>query len=127
MPVSDGPAPDGPRHADVPVDTSFTRIYQFLRVLVRGINWLLFRTSVDGADQVPDSGPVIIAPVSRRSSPRRAARALETVDFPDPAGPSMAMTGRDRTVVRVTTRPGRSAGPGSGRSPGSWWPRCPNR
>ena len=47
------------------VDTSFTRIYRFLRVLVRGLNRILFRTSVDGADQVPTSGPVIIAPVHR--------------------------------------------------------------
>ncbi len=47
------------------VDTSFTRIYQFLRVLVRGLNRLLFRTTVDGADLVPDPGPVIIAPVHR--------------------------------------------------------------
>ncbi len=39
---------------EVRVDTSFTRIYRFLRVLVRGLNRILFRTTVDGADQVPD-------------------------------------------------------------------------
>jgi 1-acyl-sn-glycerol-3-phosphate acyltransferase len=49
----------------VRVDTSFTRIYRFLRVLVRALNRILFRTTVDGADQVPDEGPVIIAPVHR--------------------------------------------------------------
>ena len=32
---------------------------------MRLVNRLLFRTSVDGADQVPTSGPVIIAPVHR--------------------------------------------------------------
>ena len=47
------------------VDTSFTRIYRFLRVLVHGLNRLLFRTTIDGADQVPSTGPVIIAPVHR--------------------------------------------------------------
>jgi 1-acyl-sn-glycerol-3-phosphate acyltransferase len=46
-------------------DTSFTSIYQFLRVLVHGLNRILFRTSVEGADLVPSSGPVIIAPVHR--------------------------------------------------------------
>lgn len=57
--------PEGPLDLEVRVDTSFTRIYRFLRVMVRGLNGLLFRTSVDGADQVPASGPVIIAPVHR--------------------------------------------------------------
>jgi 1-acyl-sn-glycerol-3-phosphate acyltransferase len=59
-----GPDP-GPLELEVRVDTSFTRVYQFLRVLVRGLNRLLFRTTVVGADQVPASGPVIIAPVHR--------------------------------------------------------------
>ncbi len=59
-----GPA-EGPLDLEVRVDTSFTRIYRFLRVLVHGLNRLLFRTTVDGADQVPATGPVIIAPVHR--------------------------------------------------------------
>ncbi len=63
---SGGPGPAGrPLDLEVPVDTSFTRIYRFLRVLVRVLNRILFRTTVDGADQVPDVGPVIIAPVHR--------------------------------------------------------------
>ena len=33
-----------------------------------------------------------IAPVSRYSRPSRAARARATVDLPEPAGPSMAIT-----------------------------------
>jgi len=60
-----GPAAEGPLDIEVRVDTSFTRIYRFLRVLVRGLNRILFRTTVDGADQVPTTGPVIIAPVHR--------------------------------------------------------------
>jgi 1-acyl-sn-glycerol-3-phosphate acyltransferase len=66
-----GSGDTGPRRAgrpldlEVRVDTSFTRIYRFLRVLVRALNRILFRTTVDGADQVPDRGPVIIAPVHR--------------------------------------------------------------
>jgi 1-acyl-sn-glycerol-3-phosphate acyltransferase len=66
-----GSGDTGPRRAGRPldlemrVDTSFTRIYRFLRVLVRALNRILFRTTVDGADQVPDRGPVIIAPVHR--------------------------------------------------------------
>src|SRR3546814_6254147 len=36
--------------------------------------------------------PRYMAPVSRYSRPRRAASARATVDLPDPAGPSMAMT-----------------------------------
>jgi 1-acyl-sn-glycerol-3-phosphate acyltransferase len=55
----------GPVDVPMRVDTSFTRIYRFLRVLVRGLNRLLFRTTVEGADQVPTTGPVIIAPVHR--------------------------------------------------------------
>ncbi len=51
--------------AEFDVDTSFTRIYRFLRVLVHWLNRLLFRTTVEGADQVPVTGPVIIAPVHR--------------------------------------------------------------
>ncbi|MGO8872036.1 MAG: lysophospholipid acyltransferase family protein [Acidimicrobiales bacterium] len=50
---------------DVTVDTRFTRLYRFLRVLVHGLNRLLFRTTVDGAGQVPAHGAVIIAPVHR--------------------------------------------------------------
>jgi 1-acyl-sn-glycerol-3-phosphate acyltransferase len=49
----------------VVVDVRFTPIYQFLRLLVRGLNRLLFRTSVEGRDRVPPTGPVIIAPVHR--------------------------------------------------------------
>ena len=47
------------------VDTSFTPIYRFLRVLVHLLNRLCFRTTVEGADRVPATGPVIIAPVHR--------------------------------------------------------------
>jgi len=61
-----GPSRAGPPlDAEVRVDTSFTRIYRFLRVLVHALNRILFRTTVDGADQVPARGPVIIAPVHR--------------------------------------------------------------
>ena len=49
----------------VRVDTGFTPIYRFLRVLVHWLNRLLFRTTVTGADQVPAVGAVIIAPVHR--------------------------------------------------------------
>ena len=47
------------------VDTSFTPIYRFLRVLVRLLNAVLFRTSVAPVGMVPAEGPVIIAPVHR--------------------------------------------------------------
>ena len=66
-----GTGDPGPSHAgrrpdlELQVDTSFTRIYRYLRVLVRALNRILFRTTVDGADQVPGTGPVIIAPVHR--------------------------------------------------------------
>ncbi len=59
------PTGDGPLDIDVAVDARFTPIYRFLRLLVHGINRLLFRTTVEGADQVPAEGPVIIAPVHR--------------------------------------------------------------
>ena len=55
----------GPLELDTRVDTRFTPIYRFLRVLVRLVNRLLFRTSVEGAEQIPLEGPVIIAPVHR--------------------------------------------------------------
>jgi len=61
----DGAGTAGDGLDDVRVDTRFTPIYRFLRVLVHGLNRLLFRTSVVGGDQVPTEGPVIIAPVHR--------------------------------------------------------------
>ncbi len=51
--------------AGLAVDTRITPIYRFLRMLVRGLNRLLFRTTVEGKDLVPTDGPVIIAPVHR--------------------------------------------------------------
>ncbi|HVB92830.1 MAG TPA: lysophospholipid acyltransferase family protein [Acidimicrobiales bacterium] len=50
---------------DTVVDTSFTPIYKFLRILVHGLNRLFFRTTVDGRERVPTEGPLIIAPVHR--------------------------------------------------------------
>jgi 1-acyl-sn-glycerol-3-phosphate acyltransferase len=58
-------AGDGPLELEVRVDTRFTPIYRFLRMLVHGLNRLLFRTTVEGAGNVPAEGPVIIAPVHR--------------------------------------------------------------
>jgi len=49
----------------VRVDTRFTPLYRVLRVGVRLLNALLFRTSVSGKQVVPAEGPVIIAPVHR--------------------------------------------------------------
>jgi 1-acyl-sn-glycerol-3-phosphate acyltransferase len=62
MPVNDT---EGTGSSVVEVDAGFTPIYRFLRTLVRILNRVLFRTSVDGADRVPLTGPVIIAPVHR--------------------------------------------------------------
>jgi 1-acyl-sn-glycerol-3-phosphate acyltransferase len=50
---------------DTGVDTRFTPIYKFLRVLVHGLNRLFFRTTVEGRERVPTDGPMIIAPVHR--------------------------------------------------------------
>ena len=50
---------------DTEVDTGFTPIYKFLRALVRGLNRLFFRTTVEGRERVPTDGPMIIAPVHR--------------------------------------------------------------
>ena len=55
----------GPLDIDVRVDTRFTPIYRFLRVLVHLLNRVLFRTTVNGPGRVPEEGPVIIAPVHR--------------------------------------------------------------
>ncbi len=62
---ADGHDVDPSGDDDPRVDTRFTPIYRFLRVLVHGLNRLLFRTTVVGADRVPTEGPVIIAPVHR--------------------------------------------------------------
>lgn len=59
------PEPAGSVDGIVVVDTRFTRIYRLLRLLVHGLNRLLFRTTVDGRGLVPADGPVIIAPVHR--------------------------------------------------------------
>ncbi len=47
------------------VDTATTPIYRFLRAVAHGLNRLLFRTTVEGREHVPSSGPVIVAPVHR--------------------------------------------------------------
>jgi 1-acyl-sn-glycerol-3-phosphate acyltransferase len=60
-----GGAPETATERQVLVDARFTPIYRFLRLLVHGLNRLLFRTTVDGAERVPASGAVIIAPVHR--------------------------------------------------------------
>jgi 1-acyl-sn-glycerol-3-phosphate acyltransferase len=58
--------PSGPFVEDDPVvDTATNPVYRLLRLLVHGINRLLFRTTVEGRDRVPAEGPVIIAPVHR--------------------------------------------------------------
>jgi len=62
---ADGHDADPSGDHDPRVDTRFTPIYRFLRVLVHGLNRLLFRTTVVGAERVPTEGPVIIAPVHR--------------------------------------------------------------
>ena len=61
----DGDTGDAPQGLEVQVDARFTPIYRFLRLLVHGLNRLLFRTTVDGSGRVPAGGPVIIAPVHR--------------------------------------------------------------
>jgi 1-acyl-sn-glycerol-3-phosphate acyltransferase len=61
----EGGAGGVPVDIELRVDTRFTPIYRFLRLLVHGLNRLLFRTTVEGADRVPAEGPVIIAPVHR--------------------------------------------------------------
>jgi len=61
-----GAAPGAaPLDLEVRVDTGFTPLYRFLRVLVRLLNAVLFRTSVTRLGTVPPEGPVIIAPVHR--------------------------------------------------------------
>jgi 1-acyl-sn-glycerol-3-phosphate acyltransferase len=64
-PVVDQEGGDGPLDIEVRVDTRFTPLYRVLRVGVRLVNAVLFRTSVSHKDRVPADGPVIIAPVHR--------------------------------------------------------------
>jgi 1-acyl-sn-glycerol-3-phosphate acyltransferase len=51
--------------AEPAVDTRFTPIYRFLRVLVHLVVRLYFRITVEGSEHVPATGAVIIAPVHR--------------------------------------------------------------
>ena len=61
MSVSDSAAPVERRAAlRLPPTT-----YRMLRAAAHGINRAYWRVEVDGADHVPDSGPVILAPVHR--------------------------------------------------------------
>lgn len=60
-----GGAVPSPPGVPMRVDTSFTPIYRLLRVLVHLVNRVAFRTTVAPVGRVPDSGPVIIAPVHR--------------------------------------------------------------
>ncbi len=66
--ATEGGGPDDADAAldlEVRVDTRFTPLYRILRVLVRLLNAVLFRTSVTHEGAVPAEGPVIIAPVHR--------------------------------------------------------------
>ena len=63
--TGDAASGDEPLDLEVRVDTRFTPLYRVLRVGVRLLNALLFRTSVTGREVVPAEGPVIIAPVHR--------------------------------------------------------------
>ncbi|MGP8006261.1 MAG: lysophospholipid acyltransferase family protein [Acidimicrobiales bacterium] len=65
MAVTDPPGADGPSADEPEVDTGFTPMYRLLRLLVHGLNRLLFGTTVEGRELVPTDGPVIIAPVHR--------------------------------------------------------------
>lgn len=81
MAVNNGPgddpsmAGDRGRAGDVPAaelsrpegaaGAPLTRIYPVLRWLVRTVNRIFFRVTVEGPGRVPDDGPVIIAPVHR--------------------------------------------------------------
>ena len=56
-----GGAPD----LAITVDTTFSPIYRFLRVLVHLVNRVVFRTTVSPVGRVPAEGAVIIAPVHR--------------------------------------------------------------
>lgn len=59
------PTADEGADLEVIIDTRVTPFYRLLRLAVKALNALFFRTSVDGAIQVPATGPVIIAPVHR--------------------------------------------------------------
>jgi 1-acyl-sn-glycerol-3-phosphate acyltransferase len=64
--TTDEPAESGTEAPlEVRVDTRFTPLYRFLRICVRILNAVLFRTSVSPRGAVPAEGPVIIAPVHR--------------------------------------------------------------
>ncbi|MGA2836019.1 MAG: lysophospholipid acyltransferase family protein [Acidimicrobiales bacterium] len=72
MVVSPGQEAGGPGAAADPsagiearVDTRFTPVYRFLRVLVHLLNRVAFRTTVSPEGRVPAEGPVIVAPVHR--------------------------------------------------------------
>src|ERR1700722_11533432 len=64
--TASAPGPDGDGHKDRRVAVGLPGfLYRFLRVLVHGINRAYWRGEVDGADVVPATGPVILAPVHR--------------------------------------------------------------
>ncbi len=63
--TGDPPGTDAPPELEVRVDTRFTPLYRVLRVAVRMLNAVLFRTSVSDRTVVPAEGPVIVAPVHR--------------------------------------------------------------
>jgi 1-acyl-sn-glycerol-3-phosphate acyltransferase len=66
MALSDGVGATEAAAARAPApDTSFTRFYRVVRIVVHAVNRLFFRTTVDGAGLVPQEGPLILAPVHR--------------------------------------------------------------
>jgi len=66
-PVGEGPAKAPPprRHAPFVLDTRWTLGYRFARRTVELLVRLWFRPRIVGRDNVPDAGPVVLAPVHR--------------------------------------------------------------
>ncbi len=65
MALSDDVGQADTRSVGHALDTTVSRFYRLMRIVVHALNRLLFRTTVEGADLVPTEGPLILAPVHR--------------------------------------------------------------
>jgi 1-acyl-sn-glycerol-3-phosphate acyltransferase len=54
-----------PEHASLKLDPSKSLVYRLVAAIVSGFSRLLFRPEVTGRENIPLSGPVLIAPIHR--------------------------------------------------------------
>jgi len=82
-----------PEDAELILNPDKTLLYRIVAAILTGLSWLLFRPRVTGGENIPRSGPVLIAPIHRSNvdfvftlfiSPRKVFFMAKQELFPVP-------------------------------------------